>query len=264
MVPRGEGAALPIPCNPGCPMKVLVLNSGSSSIKYQLFQSAGWQVLAAGAVNRIGEPRGDFQGRWVDEAGQEQGFDLALRIAHHGEGLGLIVARLRASGVLTDLGELVAIGHRVVHGGEAFQRPTRVDDEVIAVIRDMIPLAPLHNPANLEGIEVAIRLFPGVPQVAVFDTAFHQTMPPAAYRYALPENLYREHRVRRYGFHGSSHAYVSRRAAVLLGKAAGDCNLHHYALGQRRQRGGGAGGREHRYLYGPDPAGGSGDGHPLW
>lgn len=212
-------------------MKVLVLNSGSSSIKYQLFQSAGWQVLAAGAVNRIGEPRGDFQGRWLDEAGQEQGFDLALRIAHHGEGLGLIVARLRESGVLTDLGELVAIGHRVVHGGEAFQRPTRVDEGVIAVIRDMIPLAPLHNPANLEGIEVAMRLFPGVPQVAVFDTAFHQTMPPAAYRYALPENLYRQHRVRRYGFHGSSHAYVSRRAAALLGQAPRDCHCITLHLG---------------------------------
>ena len=103
--------------------------------------------------------------------------------------------------------------------------------QVIAVIRDMIPLAPLHNPANLEGIEVAIRLFPGVPQVAVFDTAFHQTMPPAAYRYALPENLYRQHRVRRYGFHGSSHAYVSRRAAALLGKAPRDCNCITLHLG---------------------------------
>ncbi|MFZ1575430.1 MAG: hypothetical protein WAT36_09420 [Chromatiaceae bacterium] len=121
--------------------------------------------------------------------GWEHHFELALPIAHHGAGLELMVARLRESGVLADMGELVAIGHRVVHGGEAFQRPTRVDEAVIAVIRDMIPLAPLHNPANLEGIEVAIRLFPGVPQVAVFDTAFHQTMPPAAYRYALPENL---------------------------------------------------------------------------
>jgi acetate kinase len=212
-------------------MKVLVLNSGSSSIKYQLFQSDNWQVLAAGAINRIGEPRGDFQGRWLDGDGRERRFDLALPIAHHRAGLELIVARLRASGVLADLAELVAIGHRVVHGGEAFQRPTRLDEEVIAVIRDMIPLAPLHNPANLEGIEVAIRLFPGVPQVAVFDTAFHQTMPPAAYRYALPEDLYKAHRVRRYGFHGTSHAYVSRRAATLLGKPIQDCNLITLHLG---------------------------------
>ena len=212
-------------------MKVLVLNSGSSSIKYQLFQSDNWQVLAAGAVNRIGEARGDFQGRWRDEGGREHRFELVLPIAHHGAGLELMADRLRESGVLADLGELVAIGHRVVHGGEAFQRPTRVDEGVIAVIRDMIPLAPLHNPANLEGIEVAIRLFPGVPQVAVFDTAFHQTMPPAAYRYALPENLYRQHRVRRYGFHGSSHAYVSRRAAALLGQAPRDCNCITLHLG---------------------------------
>lgn len=231
MVPRGEDASPPFPRIPGCPMKVLVLNSGSSSIKYQLFQSDNWLVLAAGAVNRIGEARGDFQGRWRDEGGWEHRFDLALPIAHHVAGLELMAGRLRASGVLADLGELVAIGHRVVHGGEAFQRPTRVDEAVIAAIRDMIPLAPLHNPANLEGIEVAIRLFPGVPQVAVFDTAFHQTMPPAAYRYALPENLYRQHRVRRYGFHGSSHAYVSRRAAALLGKAPRDCNCITLHLG---------------------------------
>lgn len=251
-------------------MKVLVLNSGSSSIKYQLFQSDNWRVLAAGAVNRIGEPRGDFQGRWLDEGGWEHRFELALPIGHHGAGLELMAGRLRVSGVLADLGELVAIGHRVVHGGEAFQRPTRVDEEVIAVIRDVISLAPLHNPANLEGIEVAIRLFPGVPQVAVFDTAFHQTVPPAAYRYALPENLYRQHRVRRYGFHGSSHAYVSRRAAALLGKAPGDCNCITLHLGNgasaaavRRRCGGGAGRREHRYLHVPDAPGGPGDGHPL-
>jgi len=212
-------------------MKVLVLNSGSSSIKYQLFQSDHWQVLAAGAVNRIGESQGDFQGRWRDGAGQEQAFTLTLPVPHHGAGLELILARLRESGVLAEPGDLVAVGHRVVHGGEAFQHPTRVDEGVLAAMRDMIPLAPLHNPANLEGIAVAIRLFPGVPQIAVFDTAFHQTMPPAAYRYALPEYLYRDHRVRRYGFHGSSHAYVSRRAAALLGKAPADCNLITLHLG---------------------------------
>jgi len=212
-------------------MKVLVLNSGSSSIKYQLFQTDDWRVLAAGAVSRIGEAQGEIKGRWRDDQCQERDFALALTIANHREGLELIQARLRSAGVLAALGELVAVGHRVVHGGEAFQRPTRVDAAVVTVIRDMIPLAPLHNPANLEGIEVALRLFPGVPQVAVFDTAFHQTMPPAAYRYALPEDLYRAHRVRRYGFHGSSHAYVSRRAAALLGQAAGDCNLITLHLG---------------------------------
>ena len=212
-------------------MKVLVLNSGSSSIKYQLFHAADWRVLAAGAVNRIGEPRGEFSGRWRDAAGEEQGFTLDQTIANHREGLGHIVARLRETQVLAGEGDLTAIGHRVVHGGEAFHRPTRIDDEVMAVIRGMSPLAPLHNPANLAGIEVALNLFPGVPQVAVFDTAFHQTMPPAAYRYALPEELYKAHRVRRYGFHGTSHAYVSRRAAALLGKAPRECNLITLHLG---------------------------------
>ncbi len=160
-----------------------------------------------------------------------QGFTVHLPIPDHREGLEHIAARLRESGVLGDISELGAVGHRVVHGGEAFQRPTRVDEGVVAAIRGMIPLAPLHNPANLEGIQVALRLFPGVPQVAVFDTAFHQTMAPAAYRYAIPENLYREQRVRRYGFHGTSHAYVSRRAAALLGRDPADCNLITLHLG---------------------------------
>lgn len=212
-------------------MKVLVLNSGSSSIKFQLFRSDDWRVLASGAVARIGEALGEFKGQWRDDLDRVQGFTVHLPIPDHREGLEHIAARLRESGVLGDISELGAVGHRVVHGGEAFQRPTRVDEGVVAAIRGMIPLAPLHNPANLEGIQVALRLFPGVPQVAVFDTAFHQTMAPAAYRYAIPENLYREQRVRRYGFHGTSHAYVSRRAAALLGRDPADCNLITLHLG---------------------------------
>jgi acetate kinase len=212
-------------------MKVLVLNSGSSSIKFQLFRSDDWRVLASGAVARIGEALGEFKGQWRDDLDRVQGFTVHLPIPDHREGLEHIAARLRESGVLGDMSELGAVGHRVVHGGEAFQRPTRVDEGVVAAIRGMIPLAPLHNPANLEGIQVALRLFPGVPQVAVFDTAFHQTMAPAAYRYAIPENLYREQRVRRYGFHGTSHAYVSRRAAALLGRDPADCNLITLHLG---------------------------------
>ncbi len=212
-------------------MKVLVLNSGSSSIKFQLFRSDDWRVLASGAVARIGEALGEFKGQWRDDLDRVQGFTVHLPIPDHREGLEHIAARLRESGVLGDMSELGAVGHRVVHGGEAFQRPTRVDEGVVAAIRGMIPLAPLHNPANLEGIQVALRLFPEVPQVAVFDTAFHQTMAPAAYRYALPENLYREQRVRRYGFHGTSHAYVSRRAAALLGRDPADCNLITLHLG---------------------------------
>lgn len=212
-------------------MKILVLNSGSSSIKFQLFVSQGWRSLASGAVSRIGEAQGEIRAKWLDEGGREQVRQDQLPITNHQEGIDRIIAALRKSGVLADLSELTAIGHRVVHGGEHFRSPTLVDDAVADAIRDMIPLAPLHNPANLTGIEVARRLFPLVPSVAVFDTAFHQTMPRTAYRYAVPEYLYREQRVRRYGFHGTSHHYVGERAAVLLGKPFSRCNLITLHLG---------------------------------
>ena len=212
-------------------MKVLVLNSGSSSIKFQLFDSAGWRPLASGSVTRIGEADGEIRAKWLDGEGRQQTREDHLPITSHQDGIDRIIAGLRQSGVLADLSELAAIGHRVVHGGERFQAPTVVDDEVARAIRDMIPLAPLHNPANLDGIEVVRRLFPQVPSVAVFDTAFHQTMPRTAYRYAIPEYLYREHRVRRYGFHGTSHRYVGERAAVLLGKPFQTCNLITLHLG---------------------------------
>jgi acetate kinase len=215
----------------GAADKVLVLNAGSSSIKYRLFRTKGWRVLAKGSVSRIGEGTGTLEGTWTDPDGQPGSCRLSVPVATHREGLERVLERLRGSGVLAGAAELAAVGHRVVHGGEAFREPALVDDAVVAAIRGTVPLAPLHNPANLAGIEVARGLFPGTPQVAVFDTAFHQTMPPAAYRYALPEGLYREHRVRRYGFHGTSHAYVSRRAAELLGRAPGDCNLVTLHLG---------------------------------
>jgi acetate kinase len=212
-------------------MKVLILNSGSSSIKYQLFRSTDWQALAAGAISRIGEVESTVTRRWVDTAGEPQSSEETVAIADHQAGLERIVSGLQASGTLGDLAELGAVGHRVVHGGERFHRPTVVDDQVVAAIRANIPLAPLHNPANLDGIEVARRLLPGVPQVAVFDTAFHHTMPPASYRYAVPEYLYKEYRVRRYGFHGTSHHYVAKRAAALLGKPLEACNLITLHLG---------------------------------
>lgn len=212
-------------------MKVLVLNSGSSSIKFQLFDSDGWQPLASGAVSRIGEAEGEIRAKWLDGEGRAQAQEDRLPIPSHQEGIDRIIAGLRQNGVLADLSELAAIGHRVVHGGERFHSPTVVDDEVAGAIRDVIPLAPLHNPANLDGIEVARRLFPQVPSVAVFDTAFHQTMPRTAYRYAVPEYLYREHRVRRYGFHGTSHRYVGERAAALLGKPFQASNLITLHLG---------------------------------
>jgi acetate kinase len=212
-------------------LKVLVLNSGSSSIKFKLFDSAAWAVLAAGGVSRIGEHASELSCTWRDATGERRTSAEQIGIADHRDGLERIIHRLREQRVLGDAAELAAIGHRVVHGGEAFHAPTVVDDTVEQAIRDMIPLAPLHNPANLDGIVVARALFPDVPSVAVFDTAFHQTMPEVAYRYALPESLYREHRVRRYGFHGTSHAYVSRRAAVLLDRPPAECNLITLHLG---------------------------------
>ena len=212
-------------------MKVLVLNSGSSSIKFQLFRDDDWSVIASGTVTRIGEQQGRFRWTWINGDGAEETSDIGAPVPNHHDGLERIVVGLRESGSLAEQSELRAVGHRVVHGGEAFHAPVLVDEDVIAAIRKMIPLAPLHNPANLDGILVSRELFPGVPQVAVFDTAFHQTMPRTAYRYALPEYLYREYGVRRYGFHGTSHHYVARRAAAMLGKALEHCNLITLHLG---------------------------------
>jgi acetate kinase len=212
-------------------MKILVLNSGSSSIKFRLFHADDWRVAAAGAATRIGEPAARLQLTWATGDGRNASREDEGEIASHHDGIERIGSVLRETGALGSLDELAAVGHRVVHGGEAFHAPTLVDDDVIAVIRQMIPLAPLHNPANLDGILVARQLFPGVPQVAVFDTAFHQTMPRTAYRYAIPGYLYREHHVRRYGFHGTSHHYVAKQAAEMLGKPLSECNLITLHLG---------------------------------
>jgi acetate kinase len=212
-------------------MKILVLNSGSSSIKFRLFNADDLEVAASGAATRIGEPSARIALRWTDAAGEVQRREADARIDSHHAGMEHIGAVLRETGVLGGLEELQAIGHRVVHGGEAFHAPTVVDDDVIDVIRQVSPLAPLHNPANLDGILVARELFPRVPQVAVFDTAFHQTMPRTAYRYAIPGYLYREHHVRRYGFHGTSHHYVAKQAARMLGRPLSQCNLITLHLG---------------------------------
>jgi acetate kinase len=212
-------------------MKILVLNSGSSSIKYQLFRSDDWVAIASGLVARIGEAEGELNLNWLDGAGNPQSSQETLPIPTHQEGIDHIVSGLRASGALADVSELAAIGHRVVHGGPNFKHPVIVDDAVQSEIESVVPLAPLHNPGHLAGIAVARRLFPSVPSVVVFDTAFHQTMPAAAYRYAIPEFLYTEHRIRRYGFHGTSHYYVAKRAAHLLGKPLEQCNLITLHLG---------------------------------
>jgi acetate kinase len=167
--------------------RVLVLNCGSSSLKYQLLD--GDVTVARGLIERIGEPGGDAEDH-----------ETALRVALEG----------------LDLTGLVVVGHRVVHGGTRFAAPVRVDDDVLDGVRDLIDLAPLHNPANLTGLEVARRLLPDTPHVAVFDTAFHQSMPPAASTYALDADLAGRYGLRRYGFHGTSHAYVARRTAEVL------------------------------------------------
>ena len=199
--------------------QVLVINSGSSSLKYQLIDPETGEWAAKGLVERIGESGS----RLHHQAREGAAVDRELPLPDHAAALALVLDQLRAAG--TDLDALVAVGHRVVHGGSAFRRPVVVDDEVIDVIEQMSPLAPLHNPAGLLGIRVMRDLLPDVPQVAVFDTAFHATMPPEAYTYAIPVDVAREQQIRRYGFHGSSYAYVTRRAAAFLGVPEDRVNL---------------------------------------
>jgi acetate kinase len=202
---------------------VEVINSGSSSIKYQLFDladPAAPVVWAAGLVEAIGEPGSRLTHRTRIGRGADADFAehaVEVPIGDHAEGFAAITAAFEQTGPIDVLGEIVAFGHRVVHGGSLFAAPAIVDDDVLAAIADCIPLAPLHNPANLAGIIGAMAANPGVPNVAVFDTAFHQSMPPAAYTYAIDVEVAREHRIRKYGFHGTSHAYVSRVAVQYLG-----------------------------------------------
>jgi acetate kinase len=212
-------------------MKVLVINAGSSSLKYRLFEMDGGQEMAAGLVERIGEAaNGPAAGRPVRD---------------HREAMELMVMALTdpRTGVIADKSEIGAVGHRVVHGGEAFRAPAVIDDTVLAVIKENIPLAPLHNPANLAGIEVAQAVFPAVPQVAVFDTAFHQTLPPRAFLYALPHDYYASRRIRRYGFHGTSHQYAAREAARFLGRPLDALNLITVHLGNGASMAAVAGGK---------------------
>ncbi|WP_327431815.1 acetate kinase [Streptomyces sp. NBC_01236] len=202
--------------------RVLVLNSGSSSVKYQLLDMRDGSRLAAGLVERIGEETSRL--KHTPLTGGESREQIAP-IADHEAALKAVAAELAKDGLGLDSPELAAIGHRVVHGGQTFTDPTVIDDSVLAEIERLIPVAPLHNPANLTGIRTAMALRPDLPQVAVFDTAFHTTMPESAARYAIDVKTADEHRIRRYGFHGTSHAYVSRATAELLGKAPQDVNV---------------------------------------
>jgi len=208
-------------------MKILVLNAGSSSVKYSLLAMETHASLISGLIERIGEARSVHRYRLADSAWQQ----LETPIADHHQALQMLFATLFGSGVIAERRELMAIGHRVVHGGEHFRQPVLIDSQVTEQIAAMIPLAPLHNPANLLGIEEALRQVADIPQVAVFDTAFHQSLPDYAYRYPLPDALYREHGVRRYGFHGTSHRYVAKQAAQYLGRPLTELNLITLHLG---------------------------------
>ncbi|GGO58107.1 acetate kinase [Streptomyces daqingensis] len=203
--------------------RVLVLNSGSSSVKYQLLEMTDESRLAAGLVERIGERQSRLTHTPLATGGERR--ERVEEFADHEAALRAAAEELEADGLGLDAPELAAIGHRVVHGGRSFTRPTLVDDDVLAEIRRLVPVAPLHNPANLTGITTAQVLNPGLPQVAVFDTTFHTTMPEHAARYAIDVETADAHRVRRYGFHGTSHAYVSRRTAELLGADPADVNV---------------------------------------
>lgn len=206
-------------------MNILVLNSGSSSIKYQLLEMPSATLLAAGKVERIGEVESRLKHRRRVAEGRMEEHVHAAHISNHRAGL------LAITEMLGDTLQLTAIGHRVVHGGEAFSAPVRIDAQVIEILQGLSGLAPLHNPANLSGIEVCLELFANIPQIAVFDTAFHHHMPPHAYRYALPEVLYTKHGVRRYGFHGTSHAYVVKQAALHLQRPLESLNFISLHLG---------------------------------
>ena len=214
-------------------MKFFIINSGSSSIKYQVIEMETESVLATGLVERIGEEVGRLKNTCFPGTADERESVIEQSIPDHYSGMMLVIAVLtdKDKGVIGHTSEISAIGHRVVHGGEDFRASTLITPEVIEAIKRNIPLAPLHNPANLDGIRVAMEIFSPVPQVAVFDTAFHQTMPPRAFLYALPYSLYEQDRVRRYGFHGTSHRFVAGECARLLGKPLAECNLITVHLG---------------------------------
>ncbi|MEU2868542.1 acetate kinase [Streptomyces olivoreticuli] len=205
------------------PTRVLVLNSGSSSVKYQLLDMADRSRLAVGLVERIGEETSRLAHTPLATGGAKR--EREEPIADHEAALKAVARELAADGLGLDSPELAAIGHRVVHGGKKFTEPTVITDEVVAEIERLIPVAPLHNPANITGIRTAQALRPDLPQVAVFDTAFHTTMPESAARYAIDVETADTHRIRRYGFHGTSHAYVSRETAKLLGKDPSEVNV---------------------------------------
>ncbi|MDO4284658.1 MAG: acetate kinase [Eubacteriales bacterium] len=204
-------------------MNILVINCGSSSLKYQLIDSETEQVLAKGLCERIGEAGSAI----THQARGGEKKQTQAPMPDHSAAIGLVIGKLTdpEEGVIGSLAEIGAVGHRVVHGGEAFHKAALIDDAVMAALEEHCELAPLHNPANITGIRACAEKAPGVPMVGVFDTAFHQTMPKKAFLYALPYSYYEDYKVRRYGFHGVSHDFVSERAAQILGKDRKDLRI---------------------------------------
>ena len=202
-------------------MKILVINAGSSSLKYQFIDMDNKEVLAKGLCERIG-----IDGAMTHQAKGEKN-KKEVSMANHADAIKAVIAALtdKDTGVIADMSEISAVGHRVVHAGEEFSGSVKVTEAVKKALEKCIELAPLHNPPNLIGISACEEAMPGVPQVAVFDTAFHQTMPPEAYLYPIPYEYYEKYKIRRYGFHGTSHKYVASRAAALLGKPIEELKL---------------------------------------
>jgi acetate kinase len=203
-------------------MKILVINCGSSSIKFQLINMETGTVLAKGLLERIAIP-----GSVLNYYQGEKKHVITRDVANHEDGIQLIVSHLTAAGtgVIRDKSEIFAVGHRVVHAGEKFNGTVPVTAAVLAALKECIPLAPLHNPPNITGIEACQKILPGIPMAGTFDTAFHQTMPEKAYIYPLPYEYYRQHKIRRYGFHGTSHFYVAKQGAKALGRKLEDLKI---------------------------------------
>lgn len=201
-------------------MKIMAVNAGSSSIKFQLLEMPSEEVIASGVMERIGLPEGIFT---IKYAGKKEETHPVLK--DHAVGVELLLKSLIEKGILKDLNEIVGVGHRVVQGGEYFKDSTLVDEKVVEKIADLADLAPLHNPAHIIGIKAFQKALPSVPQVVVFDTVFHQTMPEEAYMYATPYEWYTKYGIRKYGAHGTSHQYVSHRCAEIMGKDVKDTKI---------------------------------------
>ncbi len=207
-------------------MKILVLNSGSSSIKFQLFSMKDEEVLCKGLIEQIGEKVGHLSLEYLDIKYKKE-----INIKDHFHGIELIQSLLKEKNIIDDFKELFGVGHRVVHGGEYFETAVLIDDSVVDKIKELSPLAPLHNPVNLLGIEAISKKYPFLKQVGVFDTAFHQTLPKYAYLYALPYKYYKKEQIRRYGFHGTSHQYIFKKVSDMFKKNTKDTSLITLHLG---------------------------------